>query len=267
MKNNKVEIITLDDVEHKVKPHIERLEKELEIAKGVVADELWRQLTALTVNCNYIVCFNYLKNKEYRNAWREFEKIEILIKNLELNCTTEFLNSMRIPFIKEYVLKYQYLYPYCLFTSPEMRIKTKECSICGHIVKPRSRCEHKKGHLYEGKICHHIVRDCELVGISIVEKPVQKYSVMHDDSTLNFTHIDYLMNLLQMPFEHWDVQKTTKSYPRNMFNKVAIDSTCPCTSGKLFRDCCEKKEQINIPHIAFSLKKDPKEMPPDYFPH
>ncbi|EGQ8797784.1 hypothetical protein V6961_003215 [Vibrio parahaemolyticus] len=267
MKKNRIQIVTKDDVEREVTPLISELEKKLKTEKGEQANELWRELTALQVNANYINCFEFLKNKKYRDAWVCFERIEIAIKDLETNCTTQFLRAMRIDFIREYVEKFQSIYPYCVFASPETRVKTIECSICGHVIKPRSRCEHKKGHLYDGKICYHIISDFDFIGMSLVEKPVQKYSVVHDDSKLNFAQIDYLMQLLDSPFEPWQVSQTRKSYPRNMFNNVASNSECPCTSGALFKDCCEKKDQISIPHIAFSVKKAPKEVPPDYFPH
>ncbi|MDG3424686.1 hypothetical protein P5E72_24720, partial [Vibrio parahaemolyticus] len=137
----------------------------------------------------------------------------------------------------------------------------------GHIIKPRSRCKHKKKYLYEGKICYHIVSDAEFIGLSLVEKPIQKYSVIHDDSNLNFAQIDYLMQILDSPFEPWFSVKTKKAYPRSMFKNVDLNAKCPCTSGKAFVDCCEGNEQISIPHIVFSVKNPPKKAPLDYFPH
>ncbi|HDZ3730164.1 TPA: SEC-C domain-containing protein [Vibrio harveyi] len=267
MKKSRVEVITQDDVERIVTPLVTDLEKRLETEKGELANDLWRELTALNINSKYIKCLDFLKKKEYRNAWNDFEVIEIAIKELEINSTTDFLKSMRIDFIQEHVKKFQALYPYCVFASPEMRVKTITCSLCGHVIKPRSRCKHKKQHLYDGKICHHIIGDVEFIGLSLVEKPVQKYSVVHDDSTLNFAQIDYLMQLLDSPFEPWTSKQTTKAYPRNMFTNVSLNAKCPCTSGKEFKDCCENKELISIPHIAFSVRNSPKKVPPDYFPH
>jgi uncharacterized protein YecA (UPF0149 family) len=96
----------------------------------------------------------------------------------------------------------------------------------------------------------------EIKEISLVTSPVQKYSVVHNDETLDFSVIEHLAKLLDHPFEEWTATFTTKKFPIERFLSVAPDDDCPCRSGVKFRSCCIKNREIEIPHIDFALNKD-----------
>ena len=220
------------------------------------ANAHWREIEALELNGSFIKAFEFLKSKEYRNAWNLLEQCEISCKFLIKNSALEFQEKKRVIYIKETIEKYQSLFPYCVFVSPGFKVGYYTCGICGHKVRPRSRCEHKKGRVYNGQLCLHEGHDLEPIEISIVTKPVQKYSVMHDDSTLDFSVLEHLLNMLDNAFEPWSYEKKTMNYPREKFSMFSSNDQCPCKSGSTFIDCCEQKSEIEIPHIDFCFAKE-----------
>lgn len=232
--------------------------KEEAAAKGheETANRYWRELEALELNALYINAFDKIKRKKYRDAWVELEQCEIKCKFIQTNSDPQFLERARIGFISEKVEKLQSLYPYCLFASPEFIVGHHACSICGHRITPRSRCEHKKGKIYNGELCVHIVHDLEFRGISLVANPVQKYSVLHNDETLNFSLLDHLFEVLEDPFEEWDARWTTKAFSIEQFSNVDPDSHCPCGSKKSFESCCIEKDEVILPHVDFVFSRE-----------
>lgn len=234
--------------------------KAIEHGEEDKANECWRILKAIDINMLYIQAFQNIKRRNYRDAWNELEQCEINYQSLSENSTESFLINTRAVFIREKVLKWQSIYPYCLFISPGFKIGYHTCSICDHRVRPRSRCEHKKGKIYNGELCLHIAHDIEFLELSIVSTPVQKYSLMHDDTALDFTLLQYLSDILENAFEEWDLNRTTMKFPRERFVNVKNEDKCPCQSGRDFQHCCKGEKEIEIPHIDFILSKP---LPPD----
>ena len=221
-----------------------------------LANSYWAEIEAINVNILFIEAFDNLKNKNYRRSWELLERCEINCKFIIMNSEVEFQERKRILYIEETIKKLQSLYPYCVFVSPGFTVSYYSCGICGHKIKPRSRCDHKKGKLYNGKLCLHEGHGMEFLEISIVSKPVQKYSVLHDDSTLDFSILEYLINILDYPFEQWSFEKTRMAFPREKFDLLSGKDKCPCQSGSLFKSCCFEKDDIEIPHIDFFFSKE-----------
>lgn len=232
--------------------------KEEAVAKGheEIANRCWRELEALELNALYINAFDKIKRKMYRDAWVELEQCEIKCKFIEANSDPQFLERLRIGFIAEKVEKLQSLYPYCVFASPEFIVGYYSCSICDHRIRPRSRCEHKKGKVYNGELCVHIAHDLEFRGVSLVANPVQKYSVVHNDETLNFSLLDHLFEVLEDAFEEWDAQWTTKAFSIERFSQVDPGGNCPCGSKKSFASCCIEKNEVVLPHVDFVFSRE-----------
>ncbi|HDU4042401.1 TPA: hypothetical protein RFN24_002016 [Klebsiella aerogenes] len=256
----KIELTTLEDIVNpEIIKAIDSIKKEklnaIKYGDEEKANECWRVLKAFDLNVLYIRAFNNIKNKKYRDAWNELEQCEINYEFLNENSTETFLINTRSKFIIDKVLKWQSLYPYCLFISPGFKVGYYTCSICDHRVRPRSRCGHKKGKIYNGELCLHIAHDMEFLEVSIVSTPAQKYSVMHDDATLDFTLIQYISNILENAFEEWDLNRTTMRFPKERFENVRNEDDCPCKSGREFHSCCSDKKEIEIPHIDFILSK------------
>ena len=264
LQRNSVMKFDLLSFEDSQKPQIKEMLDALKINKKEAVDRgdeelannCWREIESIKLNVLFIGVFNKIKNKNYRDAWCDLEKCEHKCNIIEENSGQEFLIRSRINFIKDKVTKWQSLYPYCVFSSPEFTVGYYTCSICGHKIRPRSRCEHKRGKIYNGELCVHVANDMEFRRVSLVKNPVQKYSVVHNDETLDFSLIDYLYDLLENAFEEWDLNWTRKSFPIERFSNVDIDSQCPCRSGKLFKDCCINKDEIEIPHVDFLLDKN-----------
>lgn len=91
--------------------------------------------------------------------------------------------------------------------------------------------------------------------VSIVTKPVQKYSVVHNDETLDFSLIDYLSSFLDNAFEDWVAHWTRMSFAIERFSQVDPSSDCPCKSGNKFEECCINEKEISIPHVDFQFFK------------
>lgn len=268
--------ISLTSIEHidspEIKAYRERLvagkERAQEIKDEQAANNIWRASESLDVNILFIKAFDNLKNGNYREAWNLLERCEVNCSFIERNSDEEFLSESRVLFIKKTVENFQSLYPYCVFASPGFTVGYYTCSICGHKIRPRSRCEHKKGMLYNGELCLHEGHDLDFREISIVSKPVQKYSVIHDDSTLDFSVLEHLISFLDHAFEEWRYEKKTMSFPRERFSSVRDSDKCPCKSGLEFKECCLEKEEIDIPHIDFLFSKEiPKEKQSIKFPY
>jgi len=256
----KVELTTLKDcespeIEKLLETLLERKEEAVASGNGELANQCWRETEALKLNILYINAFSKIKNEKYRDAWCELERCEINCNFLEENSSQEFLVKTRVCFIKEKIEVLQSLYPYCIFASPGFTVSYYKCSICDHKIRPRSRCEHKKGKIYNGELCVHIAGDMEFKEISLVTKPVQKYSVVHDDKTLDFSLLIYLFDIVENPFEDWDVNWTTMKFPIDRFSSLEKGGECPCKSGAIFKDCCLEKDEVEIPHVDFTFSK------------
>lgn len=257
----RIELVTLKDSQHpQIKEYLDTLfkTKKEAVSKGdeELANNCWREIEALELNIKFIGAFNKIKNKEYREAWSDLERCEIMCGCIEENSNKDLLISSRASFIKDKVVKLQSLYPYCVFASPGFTVGYYTCSICNHKIRPRSRCEHIKGKIYNGELCVHAGHDIEFKEISLVTKPVQKYSVVHNDETLDFSLINYLFTLLDNAFEEWDINWTKMSFPIERFSNVDSNDDCPCKSEKTFKDCCINKNEIEIPHVDFIFSKE-----------
>jgi hypothetical protein len=223
------------------------------------ANQLWCDIQAFKISATFVSAIKNIKQSKYRNAWSELEQCEITCKSLCKNSNAGFFKKSGAQFIETYVEKWQSLYPYCMFLSPGMVVGYYTCSICNHKIRPRSRCPHIKGRIYNGELCTHQAHDIEIKEISIVTKPVQKFSVIHDDETLDFSLLDYLCLHIKSPFDEWETNWTTKTFPRHRFNAVNEDQKCPCQSGNIFRSCCFDNLEIDMPHVDFEFENGPNE--------
>jgi hypothetical protein len=218
------------------------------------ANDLWRLATALRVKQEYLCAFRSLKEGRHMDAWRALERCEIETIFLIKNSTVEFQRMAHINTIAHYVRLWQSLFPYSLFASPGFLIGHHTCSICGQKVLPSSACSHQKGKLYAGQLCLQVAHDIELMEVSLVKNPVQKYSVF--DLDYDYRVVNFVLERLLTPFDGWNVSKTTRSYPREAFASVQLDARCPCQQSDLtFGDCCAKNPVVSIPHldIAFEI--------------
>lgn len=224
------------------------------------AKQLWVYQKIVEIHQSYIAAFNLLKDKSYYKAWCQLERIEIDFHNLKRH----FVFNKELFYlwhIERSVKNLQIIFPYRIFASSEILKKKKKCSVCDKEISIRNSCGHVVGEIYNGEMCHRIVTESEVLGISLVENPGNKYSVMFlsDEKTgnqidqYNYDTIDYLFDNINSPYEFWDLEVSQREIDKTYYGKVGRNDLCPCNSGKKFKHCCIKKIGEKYPHYEFIL--------------
>jgi hypothetical protein len=236
------------------------------ISSGVeeLANRAWFLRKVVVVRTNYISAIQDFREERYYEGWCKLEQVEIDLDTLQKN---PFYNCdmYDVEYLAEQVRQWQSLFPYKVFLSPEMIIRRRECSICGQSVDPWSSCRHEVFKVYNGKECYRIIKDCELLGVSLVLDPVQKYSVARvftEDSDgkktdqFNYSPIKFVTDRISSAFSRWSVERTHRRQPHNLF-MVKEGDPCPCESGRLSRDCCLREDGVLRPHLQFDFDEPP----------
>jgi hypothetical protein len=232
------------------------------------ANRAWYLKAVSTAYKSYCTCFSLMQKGLFYDAWCLFERIEIELMDLQRNpiyAGTDF----HLDFLTERVSAFQALFPYKIFFSPEMIVRHRECGICGALRSPWEDCGHEVGKVYMGKICSCIAKDVELLSVSLVTNPVQKYSVGFscDENGEQVDHYDYsivafLVSRIASPFDGWSYELTQAYHPHAMFSDVSDDALCPCESGRTYSSCCRTKPGVLRPHCQFYFEVPP----PDHLP-
>ncbi|HXF90632.1 MAG TPA: SEC-C metal-binding domain-containing protein [Candidatus Nitrosotenuis sp.] len=227
---------------------------------------IWCYEQILSVQTNYLAAFHRMKEDQYYKGWCLLERVEIelsgLIKHFKWDRLTD---EYKISFIEKHTRQFQSLFPYKLFISPAILQLEKVCSTCGGSISIRARCNHQVGEIYNGEMCHRIVRKAEILEISLVTNPVQKYSVpfLKDPKTdqerdhYDYTLVKYVISGLHGPFDHWDVIWTKRRHPHSRFKSIRKDENCPCESGKKYRRCCLRQSGVLRPHVQIIFSVPP----------
>lgn len=227
-----------------------------------MAKELWCFEQILHVQNKYIDAYNLLKTKRYYDAWNSLERFEIGYSSL-LKHFSDHDNEYWLEFMNKHVIQYQSIFPYNMFMSPEYLKMEVKCSICNQVINIRNPCGHKKGEIYGGEMCTHLITKGEFIGTSLVFSPGQKYSVVfkNDPKTgqtidhYNYSSVKFVIDRLQSPFHNWDLQWKKIRQPHSKFAHMKKDEECPCESGKKYKDCCLLESGVLRPHcqIIFSV--------------
>jgi len=256
-------------------PTLEAVRKRLaQLKRGAVeaddqaaAKNVWCLEQALTVQEHYLSAFRHLKATEFYEAWCELERIEVALAALERH-DNGFWPTFHLDTIQAHTVRWQGLFPYRLFFSPELLQLEKVCSICHQRVLPRSFCGHRVGEIYSGEMCHRIITKLGGgLGIGIVDKPVQKYSVLFlGDKTgegrrdqYNYELVQYAIALLREPFDAWEVERSNRRQPHARYSDVGRNGPCPCESGKKYKKCCLPEAGVLRPHYEFTFAVQPPE--------
>ncbi|MBN2730634.1 MAG: SEC-C domain-containing protein [Bacteroidales bacterium] len=233
-------------------------EKYVEKDQQEEAKQIWVYQRILEIHKLYVKAFSLLKNKQYYKGWCVLEQIEITINSLkrhfQYNEKEYYLWN-----IEKSVLNLQVIFPYKLFNSIEILHKSEKCSICGKIVKIRNLCEHIVGEIYNGEMCYREVVDAEILNVSLVENPGNKFSVFFlvDENTgeqidqYNYDDIDYLFSIINNPYEQWDLEVSQQVVTKNDYGNIDRNDLCPCGSNKKFKNCCGLNIGKKYPHYEF----------------
>lgn len=231
------------------------------------ANEVWCIESILKIQTEYLNAFELLKQKEYYKAWCAIEQVELTLGFLAPHHDIG-MDEYMLSFIDEHIRKYQKIYPYQIFISPELVEEEKKCNICNQIMSIRNPCGHEVGEIYNGEMCCRIVTKVQILGIAMVESPLQKYSVpfLKDEATgevtdhYNYEVVEYLTDKLMGPFDAWDFELSSKIYPHTHFASLGRNDKCPCGSGKKYKKCCLDKEGVKLPQYDFMLHGQNPEM-------
>jgi len=228
------------------------------------ANSAWFASTVIHAYRAFCDAFDLMRSGNYYDAWCLLERIEIALDNLERN--SQFADSdFKLECLRQRVEAYQSLFPYKLFFSPEMIVRRHECSICHADVTPWSDCGHEPGVVYMGQCCYRIARDVELLSISLVTNPVQKYSVIRSVSDENgneydpnnYSQVAFVVSRLTSPFDGWSAHWTQAYHPHALFPGMADDDPCPCGSGITYSNCCRKRPGVIRPHLHVEFDNPP----------
>jgi hypothetical protein len=229
------------------------------------AKKCWIYEQVLKIQELFEQAFSELQRTEYYPAWCTLEKCEIAIHFLLPHIDAIGGDNHKINFIETHIRRFQSIYPYAVFFSPEILELEKKCNICEQVISLRSPCGHRVGEVYNGELCYRIVTKFEFIGSAIVDTPLQKYSVLFlaDEQTgqqkdhYNYAPVEYVTNALASPYIAWDVLLTTRKHSITKFQNVDGTQKCPCGSKLTFEQCCSNKNEIEMKHYQFSLSEHP----------
>jgi hypothetical protein len=217
----------------------------------------------------YVQCFQQILCGKYYEAWCGLERIELDSGWLLENQFYDIVN-FKVDELLQAVRRWQSIFPYKIFFSPAFLEKRVECSICRKVRNPWSDCPHVLGRVYHGRECIAIVTELDLLEISLVSDPVQKYSValgVLDENgdqvdNHNYDLVRFVADRLRSPFDGWTMYWTSAYHPHHLFPNVDANDACPCESGRAYKDCCKDAPGILRPHAQIGFDKDPPESLP-----
>lgn len=266
MKNDEI-VEKLNDI-HLQTFSLEELDEQIQNQKLIFVrdgqqDEaklLWIYQTVIEIHKLYRNAFKLLKDKSYYQAWCQLERIEITVHSLKKHFSYD-KHQYYLWNIEKAVKNLQVLYPYRLFGSSEILKKKKICSVCEKEISIRNPCGHIVEEIYNGEMCHRIVTEADILGLSLVENPGNKYSVMFlkDEKTdeqidqYNYDTIDYLFDRINSPYEIWNLEVSQRELKKEDYGNVGRNDPCTCNSGKKFKKCCMTKIGEKYPHYEFIL--------------
>lgn len=224
----------------------------------------WFLIQFVRAMSEYVSAFSDMRAKRFYPAWCTLERAEIAFKALLRNTFFEPEN-FRVAECLSLVGAWQELFPYTVFFSPGMKVLRAECSICGEARHIDTFCGHVTGKVYAGKFCARVIKKAELREVSMVLKPVQKYSVAFADAEdpSRYALAAGVLDLLSGPFDRWRVRWTTRLHPHELFSHVAPSEACPCGGSASYEVCCGTKGGVSRPHADVLLEKRPAEgVPP-----
>lgn len=134
------------------------------------AKQIWIFETILDIHQTFRNAFELIKSKSYYEGWCQLERVEIAISSLKRHFIFD-KSQYALWHIEKSVKNLQVIFPYKMFASSELLKKKKKCSVCDNEISIRNSCGHLVGEIYKGEMCHRIVTQCEVLGISLVENP------------------------------------------------------------------------------------------------
>lgn len=249
--------------------------KEGAVASGnqSLASAIWCIQRIAEAQDYYLTALKLCKRGAFYGGWCELEKAEIRLTWLRRHFV-DSEDKFGVRVLCDRIPKIQSLFPYRLFFSPGLLIKKAKCSICDEVISPRKSCGHRRFKLYDGEMCGRVIVECEALEVSIVERPVQKYSVAFPQGlgSYNYGLVDYLMKGIASPWSDWEVEvqkrrRAKPDYDPQRYRGLGRNHPCACGSGRKFKKCCLDNMTEEYEHSLFLFKDGPPAGLPNYLPN
>jgi hypothetical protein len=206
----------------------------------------------------YSMYWKTLLNENYKDSWLILQDaIDRLID------VTKFTNDhceFGIDKFNEHLYELEKLYPYKVFASSEMVIKTKKCSICGKSVLDLD-CVHTPGNLYWGQKAVTICEDIVFQAVALVQHPMDKRCIIELSGDIRtdkekFQLLDFFVQNNKNPLRLFSVTEIDKYYYNEKYDKAKRNDPCPCNSGKKFKKCCGQNKYEKGSHFQIKFKNE-----------
>jgi hypothetical protein len=210
---------------------------------------------------HFVGGFQQAKRDEFYGFWQALEQAELALHFLKRHYPISD-KQFGLAHIASHTPRFQDLFPYMIFLSPGMVVEAAECSVCRAPITIRGGCGHEIGEVYRGEMCSRMITKVEMLEVSMVENPVQKYSVpFGPDVTYDYGGVRYVVLGLRSPWHPWSY---TAAYPDAVnppFPGAPEQLPCPCGGRLSYRNCCLQKARGRVHYeVVFSVK------PPDGLP-
>ena len=225
------------------------------------AKAVWCLETISKAQDYFISAFDQLRSDKFYEGWCTLERCEVSLRDLRQHYNS-IHDSFGIDHMESHVLRIQDLFPYVNFVSPAYLVLEAECSVCTARMTLRGGCEHRIGEIYSGRACHRIVTKAELLEMSLVTNPVQKYSVMFAEG-FNYGAVHYVMSGLKSPWSRWSHDRSRIKTDRELYPYTGRNDPCPCGSEKKYKRCCIGKKRMKE-HVQVHFEEAPDSDLPGY---
>ncbi|MYA00796.1 MAG: hypothetical protein F4038_06020 [Chloroflexi bacterium] len=197
--------------------------------------------------------FTDLSAGKFKSAWDKLEQCEIVLVHLKPHFT-EVNDRFGIRHMRSHIPKFQDLYPFTLGVSPAYLFREMRCSVCDARIYLRNTCDHVVGEIYDGEMCARAITDVDILEISLVDNPNQKYSVIfpNGDNDSRLSHLQRVAEILESPWTAWSYEKEERKRKFGSDDGITPTQPCPCGSSKSFQDCDCPKE-LTFPHFEIEV--------------
>lgn len=227
----------------------------------VVAKALWCLGCVGRAQDLFVEAMGLLDQDQFYEAWCTLEQCELRLRSLRRHYRSAGCR-FGVRHMETHVTQLQDLFPYAVFLSPGYVVQEAECSICGepkHLL--RSDCQHMVGEVYEGEQCHRVVTRADLLEVSLVTNPVQKYSVAFAGGGHNYGGVRYVRKGLSHPWAEWSYERLEVDAGRDLYPGAPRNDPCPCGSTRKFKKCCWSKRATRPHFEIYFAERPPTELP------
>lgn len=218
-------------------------------------NDLWVLQQYVRLFAAYGLTWEKILNHHFTDSWSSLQDA------LDGLRTVRQFSRIDIRFLENQLLELERLYPYNVFFSVGMIVKSVECSICGKDIDSQE-CPHRRGQLYGGVMAVAIVKECaQLDHVAIVQTPVDKRCVVsYADDGAQFEVVRHLASMLASKAlaisDFGRLRFTKRKRPNPHFQVRRRNDLCFCGSGAKFKKCCISKQYVEVEQVE--ILSDPK---------